>query len=54
MIFDIVPNSSIKWISLGTLRMPAYQKIIIENRFPETEILNGGTAIRARSQIKIL
>lgn len=41
MIFDIVPNSSIKWISLGTLRMPAYQKIIIENRFPETEILNG-------------
>jgi spore photoproduct lyase len=41
MIFDIVPNSSIKWISLGTLRMPASQKIIIENRFPETKILNG-------------
>ncbi|MDR1245041.1 MAG: hypothetical protein LBJ98_03585 [Endomicrobium sp.] len=41
MIFDIVPNSNIKWISLGTLRMPASQKIIIENRFPETEILNG-------------
>jgi spore photoproduct lyase len=41
MIFDIVPNSSVKWISLGTLRMPASQKIIIENRFPETKILNG-------------
>jgi spore photoproduct lyase len=41
MIFDIVPNSSIKWISLGTLRMPASQKIIIENRFPKTEILDG-------------
>ena len=41
MIFDIVPNESIKWISLGALRMPAAQKIIIENRFPDTEILNG-------------
>jgi spore photoproduct lyase len=41
MIFDTVPNDSIKWISLGTLRMPAAQKTIIENRFPDTEILNG-------------
>jgi spore photoproduct lyase len=41
MIFDIVPVSSIKWISLGTLRMPAMQKTIIENRFPNTKILNG-------------
>jgi len=41
MIFDIVPNYSIKWISLGTLRMPPAQKMIIENRFPDTEILNG-------------
>jgi spore photoproduct lyase len=41
MIFDIVPNSKIKWISLGTLRMPTTQKIVIENRFPDTEILNG-------------
>jgi spore photoproduct lyase len=41
MVFDIVPNSSIKWISLGTLRMPTYQKTTIENRFPETKILHG-------------
>ncbi|MDR0977993.1 MAG: hypothetical protein LBL71_03035 [Endomicrobium sp.] len=41
MIFDTVHSPSIKWISLGTLRMPAYQKVIIENRFPETKILNG-------------
>jgi spore photoproduct lyase len=41
MIFDTVPNQSIKWISLGTLRMPASQKTVIENRFPETKILDG-------------
>jgi spore photoproduct lyase len=41
MIFDIVANESIKWISLGTLRMPAAQKTVMENRFPKTEILNG-------------
>ncbi|WP_373470463.1 spore photoproduct lyase family protein [Candidatus Endomicrobiellum cubanum] len=41
MIFDFVPNNSIKWISIGTLRMPSIQKPIIENRFPQTEILNG-------------
>jgi spore photoproduct lyase len=40
MIFDIVPNNSIKWISIGTLRMPATQKTVIENRFPKTDILN--------------
>ncbi|MDR2426789.1 MAG: hypothetical protein LBD46_06410 [Endomicrobium sp.] len=41
MIFDIVPNESIKWISLGTLRMPATLKSIIENRFPKNSILDG-------------
>ena len=41
MIFDMVPNESIKWISLGTLRMPAQQKQIMENRFPENNALNG-------------
>lgn len=41
MIFDTVPNDKIKWISLGTLRMPATLKTIIETRFPENEILNG-------------
>ncbi|MCL2143916.1 MAG: hypothetical protein FWH43_00250 [Endomicrobia bacterium] len=41
MIFDIVPNDSIKWISLGTLRMPARLKTVIENRFPENKILDG-------------
>jgi spore photoproduct lyase len=41
MIFDIVPNTSIKWISIGTLRMPTIQKTVIENRFPQTDILNG-------------
>ena len=41
MIFDIIPNESIKWISLGTLRMPAAQKTVMENRFPDNEALNG-------------
>ncbi|MDR3112095.1 MAG: hypothetical protein LBU55_02860 [Elusimicrobiota bacterium] len=40
MIFDIVPNFAIKWISLGTLRMPAILKSVIENRFPQSDILN--------------
>ncbi|MDR0485614.1 MAG: hypothetical protein LBH29_02680 [Elusimicrobiota bacterium] len=41
MIFDIVPNDSIKWISLGSLRMPFALKKIIENRFPSNSILDG-------------
>jgi spore photoproduct lyase len=41
MIFDIVPGETIKWISLGTLRMPASQKTVMENRFPDNESLNG-------------
>ncbi len=41
MIFDIVPADSVKWISLGTLRMPAALKPVIENRFPDNTILDG-------------
>lgn len=41
MIFDIVPAHSVKWISLGMLRMPALLKPVIENRFPESNILDG-------------
>jgi spore photoproduct lyase len=41
MIFDSAPNGSVKWISLGTLRMPAAQKTVMENRFPDNAILNG-------------
>ncbi|MDR2708394.1 MAG: hypothetical protein LBC07_00255 [Elusimicrobiota bacterium] len=41
MIFDMVENDAIKWISLGTLRMPSTLKPIIENRFPQTKILDG-------------
>ncbi|MCL1901505.1 MAG: hypothetical protein FWG57_01785 [Endomicrobia bacterium] len=41
MIFDTVPHNSIKWISLGALRMPAQLKTVIENRFPENKILDG-------------
>jgi spore photoproduct lyase len=41
MIFDTVPESSVRWISLGTLRMPALLKPVIENRFPENGILDG-------------
>lgn len=39
-IFDEVPEKSIKWISLGTLRMTPALKKIIENRFPENRILD--------------
>ena len=41
MIFDTIPDNSIKWISLGALRMPARLKPVIENRFPENRILDG-------------
>jgi spore photoproduct lyase len=40
MIFDMVDIKSIKWISLGTLRMPAVLKPVIENRFPNSTLLN--------------
>ncbi len=38
-IFRIVPQESIAWISLGSLRMTARQKKMIENRFPDNTIL---------------
>ncbi|MDR1952683.1 MAG: hypothetical protein LBQ37_04140 [Elusimicrobiota bacterium] len=40
MLFDIIPQESIKWISLGSLRMPAELKKTIENRFPENKIMD--------------
>ena len=40
LIFDHVPRESIAWISLGTLRMTAMQKKMIENRFPANTILD--------------
>ncbi|MBF0619974.1 MAG: DNA photolyase, partial [Candidatus Omnitrophica bacterium] len=39
-IFQAVPARSIRWISLGTLRMTPLQKKVIENRFPENRILS--------------
>lgn len=39
-LFRAVPKETIAWISLGTLRMTKEQKKMIENRFPETTILN--------------
>jgi spore photoproduct lyase len=39
-IFSAVPEESICWISLGTLRMTPEQKKMIENRFPENTILD--------------
>ncbi|MCL2390011.1 MAG: hypothetical protein FWD54_02715 [Endomicrobia bacterium] len=41
MIFDTVPEKSVKWISIGTLRMPSAQKTIIENRFPDNSLTDG-------------
>ncbi|MBF0385091.1 MAG: hypothetical protein HQL27_04385 [Candidatus Omnitrophica bacterium] len=40
-IFMKIPQESIKWISLGCLRMTTAQKQAIENRFPENKILDG-------------
>ncbi len=40
-IFDRVPKASIRWISLGCLRMTWTQKQVIESRFPESDLLNG-------------
>ena len=39
-IFDFIDGKYIKWISLGSLRMPVQLKKVIENRFFENEILN--------------
>ncbi len=40
-IFDSVEPSHVAWISLGTLRLTATQKKVIENRFPHNKILDG-------------
>ena len=40
MIFDFIDGKYIKWISIGSLRMPATLKKVIENRFSENEILD--------------
>jgi spore photoproduct lyase len=39
-IFTSVPEESVRWISLGSLRMTPEQKKMIENRFPENTILD--------------
>ena len=50
-IFDFINEKYIKWISLGSLRMPVELKKVIENRFPDNKMLNGellldGTKLR--------
>ena len=40
MIFDFVPAESIGWISIGSLRMVASLKKVIEARFPDNKILD--------------
>ncbi|MDD5022161.1 MAG: hypothetical protein PHR82_08570 [Endomicrobiaceae bacterium] len=39
-IFDFVDGKYIKWISVGSLRMPVELKKTIENRFPDNKILD--------------
>lgn len=39
-IFDFIDGKYIKWISIGSLRMPAALKKVIENRFVENTILD--------------
>ncbi|MFA5362491.1 MAG: spore photoproduct lyase family protein, partial [Candidatus Omnitrophota bacterium] len=40
-IFDSIPEKSVAWISLGTLRFSPALKKIIENRFPYNTLLDG-------------
>src|SRR3989339_7332 len=40
-LFDLIDDKRIGWISLGALRMTAKLKQVIENRFPQTNILDG-------------
>ncbi len=40
LTFDLVPEEQIAWMSIGTLRLTPRLKKIIENRFPETSILD--------------
>ena len=39
-IFDFIDGKYIKWISIGSLRMPAELKKVIESRFPDNKILD--------------
>jgi len=39
-IFKYVKPHDVEWVSLGSLRMPKEIKTVIENRFPENDILN--------------
>ena len=39
-IFDFIDGKYIKWISIGSLRMVASLKKVIENRFPDNRILD--------------
>lgn len=39
-IFDFIDGKYIKWISIGSLRMVATLKKVIENRFPQNKILD--------------
>ncbi|MDD3065442.1 MAG: hypothetical protein PHT24_04205 [Endomicrobiaceae bacterium] len=39
-IFDFIDGKYIKWISVGSLRMPAELKKVIESRFPDNKILD--------------
>ncbi|MGM0568174.1 MAG: radical SAM protein [Elusimicrobiota bacterium] len=45
MMFNYLSPVDIKWISLGTFRFKRELKKIIENRFPESDILNGELSI---------
>jgi spore photoproduct lyase len=40
MIFDSIPEKSVAWMSLGTLRFSPSLKKIIENRFPQNTLLD--------------
>lgn len=57
-IFDFIDEKYIKWISVGSFRMPVELKKTIENRFPENKILNGellldGTKLRYIEQQRV-
>ncbi len=41
LMFEAVNPEKVRWISIGSFRFPRSLKRIIENRFPESSILNG-------------
>ncbi len=45
MVYNNIPGERIRWISLGTFRFSRGLKKIIENRFPENDILDGELVI---------